>query len=393
MASAFAALALFVTLICALLMPVPFAYVFALVTLIEPALRRVRGYPLVEFAVFLSASLAFSFLLAVRPYLEGDEIGFGPDMYSYAQGFDFLQTGQYDSMTSMLEGVAHYTSSTEPIFWVVAKIFSLLFSSSIGIHVAISMLGFFLVYAAGAILANRGLIAYLLYASTITSYAFQGSGIRAGLAFCVMLFAVALMLRGMTRGSFLTAVSASAVHYSMLPMSLMVLARLGDGKNLKRVAQMVVLGAGWTLGAYLVARETGEIGLGAKISAYSDQLAMELSSTVQFLIETACMGLLLFVYRKQIDRNLLLTILISFAFSIGLLVLMPGAFPRYYRYEYVLYLIFFLSIFNQIDRMRQVVIVSAAFSWHLFMIFDRFAGHFFGQGFTDHLFFSVADII
>lgn len=393
MASALVALALFVTMACALRMPIPFAYVFALLAIIQPVLRRARGYRLVEFAVFLNASLAFSFLLAVRPYLNGDEIGFGPDMFSYSEGFDFLQTGQYDGLMSMLEGVATYTSSTEPVFWIVVKIFSLIFSSSVGIHVAISMLGFVLIYVAGVIVANQGLIAYLLYSSTITSYAFQGSGIRSGLAFCVMLLAVALMIRGVRRGSSVAAISASAVHYSMLPMSLMVLARAGDIKNLRRVVQMVILVAGGTIGTFLVARDTGEIGIGAKIAAYSSQADMEFSSTTQFLIESCCMGLLLLAYRHKADRNLMFTMWISFAFSMAILVLMPGAFPRYYRYEYVLFLAFFLSIFNQIDRVKQVAIVSAALSWHVFMIFDRFSGHFWGQGFADHLFFSLIDIV
>lgn len=393
MASALVALVLFVTIACALRMPIPFAYVFALLTIIQPTLQRVRGYRVVEFAVFLNASLAFSLLLAVRPYLNGDEIGFGPDMFSYSEGFDFLRTGQYDSLTSMLEGVASYTSSTEPVFWIIAKVFSSIFSSSVGIHVAISMLGFILIYLAGRILANRGLIAYLLYSSTITSYAFQGSGIRSGLAFCVMLLSVALMLRGMKRGSFLTAVGAGAVHYSMLPMSLMVLARAGDAKDLKRIVQMVILVAGSTLGAYLVARDTGEIGIGAKISAYGSQAAMEVSSTTQFFIESSCMGLFLLVYRNKIERNLMLTMLISFAFSAAILAIMPSAFPRYYRYEYVLFLAFFLSIFNRVDRIKQFMIVSAAMSWHIFLILDRFSGHFWGHGFADHFFFSLADIV
>lgn len=360
--------------------------------LLLPSLGRVLSKRLLSAAsilVFLNASLSYSVLLASRDYFQGADVGFGADLFHYANAFSFVESGSYSSLGEMLSGVRGLTGSSEPLFWILVRFFAFFSDSAAHMHVFISMLGFVFIYLGGKRFGEYGLLAFCLYAGTITCYAFQGSAIRSGLAFSIAFFAIACTLECARKRVFLLGAATATTHFSMLAFLPSFFFSIWNRVNLKRIFIVCSMSILPVLIFYLVAGFGGGGAIATKVAARAVEDFFDYSSVIQFFVESAFFFIVIYFFRRDVYPGFVFGCIFIFCLSVFFLFFAPSVFPRFYRYEYVFFLAILVGLSGRRGSGFLYSLVILAFCWNVFIVSSRYQGLFVPGGALDHMTFSL----
>lgn len=329
---------------------------------------------LADFFIFLYFSLSVAVMLADRPYYAGADIGFGEDMFHYYNAFDWVINSDLITFFKDFGIITNLTGSSEPLFWLIVKIFSFFTDSEYVIHILLTFLGCFFIYLAGQIWSKSGLLFLFFYTNTVTFFAFQGSAIRSGLAFCTAMLGYSLFLKNKLK---IINFLSPLIHFSMIPMPLITYAGKVDYKNPKKIAALFFISLILILSFVFVALKSLDAGLGAKLAARVTENELDISSIIQFFIEsTLTIFVVFYFFKNKIDKSLKISFLFFFLVSILLLLISPTAFARFYRYEYIFLIFIYSSIFISSSKYMKISILFLSLSWFVFLGLDRFVGVF-----------------
>lgn len=329
---------------------------------------------LADFFIFLYFSLSVAVMLADRPYYAGADIGFGEDMFHYYNAFDWVINSDLITFFKDFGIITNLTGSSEPLFWLIVKIFSFFTDSEYVIHILLTFLGCFFIYLAGQIWSKSGLLFLFFYTNTVTFFAFQGSAIRSGLAFCTAMLGYSLFLKNKLK---IINFLSPLIHFSMIPMPLITYAGKVDYKNPKKIAALFFISLILIFSFVFVALKSLDAGLGAKLAARVTENELDISSIIQFFIEsTLTIFVVFYFFKNKIDKSLKISFLFFFLVSILLLLISPTAFARFYRYEYIFLIFIYSSIFISSSKYMKISILFLSLSWFVFLGLDRFVGVF-----------------
>lgn len=328
-----------------------------------------------EFIIFLYLSVCLSIMLANRPYYLGKDIGFGDDMFHYYNAFEWIINSSFTNFFTEFSTVTKLTGSAEPLFWLVIKIISVVFQDPYYIHVSLTFLGCFLIYLAGQLWSKSGLLFLFFYTNTITFFAFQGSAIRSGLAFSFALLGYVYFLKNKKKWFQLI---APLIHFSMIPFPVVSYISASEFNNTKKRIKLFLFLCLFLSLFSIVAINSVDAGLGAKLTArVSENNELDSSSIIQFLFESLfTIFFTFFVFKNKVDKRLKFGLAIFLFFTICLLFVSPTAFSRFYRYEYILFILIYSSIFINSAKPIKLILLVSSFSWFIFLGFDRFLGVF-----------------
>lgn len=313
-------------------------------------------------------------MLADRPYFVGGEIGFGEDMLHYYNAFNWIINNNFSTFFREFNIITNLTGSAEPLFWLVVKFFSLFTNSEYIIHVLLTFIGCLFIYASGQVWKKSGLLFLFFYTNTITFFAFQGSAIRSGLAFSVAMLGYALFLKNKFK---IVNFLSPLIHFSMIPIPLIVYASSVDYRNTKKMIGLFFISFFLILSFVFIALKSTDAGLGAKLNARISENELDISSIIQFLIESVfTIFFVFFLFKKKITKPLKVSFLSFFLISLLLLLVSPTAFARFYRYEYIFLIFIFSSIFLNSNKYIRLIILIFSLLWFVFIGFNRFTGVF-----------------
>jgi len=328
----------------------------------------------VDFFIFFYLSISLAVMLANRPYYIGSDIGFGEDMFHYYNAFYWIINNDFLTFIKDFGVITSLTGSSEPIFWLVIKFFSFFTGSEYVIHISLTFLGCFFVYLSGQIWNKSGLLFLFLYTNTITFFAFQGSAIRSGLAFSTAMLGYSLFLKNKFK---IINFLSPLIHFSMIPIPLITYASRVDYKNTKRLIGLFFVSVVLLISFILLALKSTDAGLGAKLTARISENELDMSSIIQFFIESIfTIFIVFYFFKNKIDKSLKISLICFFFISILLLFLSPTAFSRFYRYEYIFFIFIFSSIFLNSGKYIKLMILSFSLLWFVFIGLDRFVGVF-----------------
>lgn len=328
----------------------------------------------VDLFIFFYFSLSLAVMLANRPYYIGSDIGFGEDMLHYYNAFYWVINNDFITFIKDFGVITSLTGSSEPVFWLVVKFFSFFTGSEYVIHILLTFLGCFFVYLSGQIWNKSGLLFLFLYTNTITFFAFQGSAIRSGLAFSVAMLGYALFLKNKFK---IINFLSPFIHFSMIPIPLITYASRVDYKNPKKIIGLFFISLILIFSFVFLALKSKDAGLGAKLAARISENALDISSIIQFFIESILsIFIVFFLFKDKIDKSLKISLLYFFFVSMFLLLLSPTAFARFYRYEYIFLIFIYSSIFLNSSKYIKVLILLLSLLWFIFIGIDRFVGVF-----------------
>lgn len=327
-----------------------------------------------EFVIFLYLSISLSFMLANRPYYIGSNIGFGEDMFHYYNAFEWMINTSFTDFFTEFSTVTNLTGSAEPLFWLVIKFISIIFQDPYYIHVSLTFLGCFLIFLAGQVWNKCGLLFIFFYTNTITFFAFQGSAIRSGLAFSFAILGYVYFLNNKRKWFQLI---APLVHFSMIPFPVLSYISASEFNNAKKRIKLFLFLSLFLSLFSIVAINSVDAGLGAKLIARVSENELDVNSLIQFIAESLfTIFLTFFVFKNKVDKRLKSGLVIFLFFAICLLFVSPTAFSRFYRYEYILFILIYSSIFINSTKPIKLILLASSFSWFVFLGFDRFIGVF-----------------
>lgn len=327
-----------------------------------------------EFFIFLYLSISLSIMLANRPYYIGSNIGFGEDMLHYYNAFEWIASNNFYEFFTNFSVITNLTGSAEPLFWLVIKIISVVFQDPYYIHVSLTVLGCLLIYLAGQVWNKCGLLFLFFYTNTITFFAFQGSAIRSGLAFSFALLGYVYFLKNKKKWFQLI---APLVHFSMMPFPVISYISASDFNNTKKKIKLFLFLSLFLSLFSIVAINSIDAGLGAKLTARVSENELDVNSLIQFLCESLfTIFLTFFIFKNKVDKRLKSGLIIFLFFAICLLFVSPTAFSRFYRYEYILFILIYSSIFMNSTKPIKLILLVSSFSWFVFLGFDRFIAVF-----------------
>lgn len=327
-----------------------------------------------EFIIFLYLSICLSIMLANRPYYLGKDIGFGDDMLHYYNAFEWIVSNSFYEFFTNFSVITNLTGSAEPLFWLVIKIISVVFQDPYYIHVSLTVLGCLLIYLAGQVWNKCGLLFLFFYTNTITFFAFQGSAVRSGLAFSFALLGYVYFLKNNKKWFQLI---APLVHFSMIPFPIVSYISASDFNDTKKKIKLFIFLSLFLSLFSIVAINSIDMGLGAKLTARVSENELDVNSLIQFLFESLfTVFLTFFIFRNKVDKRLKSSLAIFLFFAICLLFVSPTAFSRFYRYEYILFILIYSSIFMKSTKPIKLILLVSSFSWFVFIGFDRFIGVF-----------------
>lgn len=370
-----------------LLMPKVFCFLYLIFRYTSDKNINNKCYRYIDFFVFVYMSICLSFMIALRPYDVGKEIGFGEDMWHYYNAFSWVSESNWYNFFNDFTTVTSLTGSGEPLFWIVIKIISLITNSNFIIHTVLTFLGCFLIFWAGKLWSNSGLLFVFLYTNTITFFAFQGSAIRSGLGFCFILFALVLFLKNINK--YLIYLSPT-IHFSMIPLPLIIYVSSLDFKNPKNYYKLGFVVALMLLIIFYFSMKTLDGGLGGKLtSKLADENSIDYVSVIQFLIENMITFLIVFLFGKRIiSKEIKFGLIFLFSVCLLMLFVSPSSFSRFYRYEYIYFILIYSSIFMKSSKWVRLIILTSSMSWFVFLGFDRFIG-VFAENIFDYLAFNI----
>lgn len=369
------------SLIALILSPKLFLFLYLL---IKASVKKENSNSLryVELVIALYFVFIISIMLADRPYYVGKEIGFGEDMNHYYNAFEWIISHGFYEFFTNFSTITNLTGSAEPLFWLIIKFISLIFQDPYYIHVGTTFLGCFLIYLAGHVWDRCGILFLFFYTNTITFFAFQGSAIRSGLAFSFATLGYVYFLKNKNKWFQLI---APLIHFSMIPFPLITYVSVSDlNSNKKRINLFLFLILFSTL-FVVIGLNSVDGGLGAKVTARVSENDLDISSLIQFLFESLFTIFLVFlVFKDKVDKKIKLSLVLFFFSSILLLIISPTAFSRFYRYEYIILILVYYSIYIKSKAPIRILIITSSFSWYVFLGFDRFIG-VFGNDFFDYI--------
>ncbi len=329
---------------------------------------------LADFFVFFYFTLSVAVMLANRPYYVGADIGFGEDMLHYYNAFDWVINSDLITFFKDFGVITNLTGSSEPVFWLIVKIFSFFTNSEYTIHILLTLLGCYFIFLAGQIWSKSGLLFLFFYTNTITFFAFQGSAIRSGLAFCTAMLGYSLFLKNKLK---IINFLSPLIHFSMIPMPLIIYAGKVDYKNPKKLAALFFISLIVILSFTFIALKSVDAGLGAKLAARVTENELDISSIIQFFIESILTIFIVFYFFKnKVDKSLKIGFMSFFLVAVLLLLISPTAFARFYRYEYIFLIFIYSSIFLNSSKYIKTLILLLSLLWFIFIGLDRFVGVF-----------------
>ena len=369
-----------------LLFPKLFLFLYLAVRYISNV-SKYKNIVFFDFVVFLYCSLSLAFMIANRPYYLGKEIGFGEDMFHYYNAFYWVIDNDFSIFIKDFGMITNLTGSAEPVFWLIVKIFSFFTNSEYTIHILLTLLGCYFIFLAGQIWSKSGLLFLFFYTNTITFFAFQGSAIRSGLAFCFILFALVLFLKNINK--YLIYLSPT-IHFSMIPLPLIIYFSSLDFKNPKNYYKLGFVVTLMLLIIFYFSMKSLDGGLGSKLtSKLADENTIDYVSVIQFLIENMITFLIVFLFSKRIvSKEIKVGLIVLFFVCLLMLFVSPSSFSRFYRYEYIYFILIYSSIFMKSSKWVRLVILTLSMLWFVFLGFDRFIG-VFAENIFDYLAFNV----
>lgn len=340
----------------------------------------------VDVILSIYMSLSLSKMLADRPYYIGEEAGFGHDMYHYYNAFEWVGSTNFVSFLNNFSTITQLTGSSEPLFWFIVKLITIFFTSGYFIHFILTFLGCMFIYLAGQVWNKCGLLFLFFYTNTITFFAFQGSAIRSGLAFSFAMLGYALIMKNKLK---IINFMSPFIHFSMIPIPLIAYAGRINYRNIKNVVGLIMGSIALITIFYFIAVNSTDAGLGAKATARLSENDIDITSIIQFFVESIITIFFAFyLFKRKIDNKIKISFLIFFLFSVFLLLLSPTAFSRFYRYEYIFLIFIYASIFLNSDKYIRLIILFSSFSWLVFLGFDRYIG-VFGNSIFDFIGFNL----
>lgn len=337
-------------------------------------LKSIKVWSIFDFLVFSYFSLTMAIMVANRPYYIGKEIGFGEDMLHYYNAFEWVSNTSFIDFFKDFSMVTTLTGASEPLFWLIVKLISIFFQDGYYIHVSITLIGCFLIYLAGQYWHKCGLLFLFLYSNTITFFAFQGSAIRSGLALGFAIFGYVLFFRKKSRFAHLL---SPLIHYSMIPVLIIPYLADFNFKDTKKLLKLVFSIIIFTFLFVFFSMRSIDNGLGAKVVARLSENELDFSSIIQFFFESLVfISLVLTIFKNKVEKFLKVSLILFFLISVLLLLLSPTAFSRFYRYEYIFFILTYSSIFFRSSNQFRVLLISISLLWFVFIGFDRFVGVF-----------------
>lgn len=377
----------FLLLFFLLLMPKLFCFLYLVFRYVASNNENNKIFNYSDVIIFLYMAICSAVMLAQRPFDVGKEIGFGEDMWHYYNAFEWVINSSWYEFLTDFTTVTNFTGSAEPLFWLVIKLLSVISHSSFYIHILLTFLGCLLVFLAGKMWCNSGLLFVFLYTNTITFFAFQGSAIRSGFAFCFLLFAFVLFLK--KKNNYYIYLSPT-IHFSMTPIPLLIYMSSLDFKKTKNYYKLFFVTGIMSCLIFYFSMRSLDSGLGAKLtSKLSDENKIDIVSTIQFLIENFITFIVIFIlFKKTISKELKIGLLLFFFICISMLFVSPSSFSRFYRYEYIYFLIVYSLIFINSSRVIRLTLLSFSLGWFIFLGYDRFVG-VFADNIFDYLGYNI----
>lgn len=373
-------------------LPKFFVFIYLLVKYSVAKIVNSYMEKIIDFLIFFYSAIILSYMLANREYYKGEEVGFGDDMYHYYNAFDWIKNVSFSEFLSNFNIVTSLTGSGEVGFWVIVKIMSYFINDNFYIHIFLTFLGLCLIYISGEIWKRCGLLFFFFYTNTITFFAYQGSAIRAGLAIGFIFIGLAIFLK-YKKNIYLFI--SPLIHFSSIPLIfIIILGRFKEISLVNKIKYFIVFFLTLAILIY-ISIQTQDAGLGFKLSA---KLASEnettISAILQFFIEVFfVISIVYFFFKEKVDSNLLRICVYFFICSILVLLVSESAFSRFYRYEYIIFIFIFSSIFMNIKGFlyRYMVIISS-FLWFIFIGYTRYSG-VFAEDFLGFVGYSILDIL
>lgn len=368
----------------AILTPIPALLLYTLIAAITSKNYHSKLFVYLGYFIAFNSTLAMSILLASRDYGTGQSVGFGSDMIHYADAFDYIASGQSSNWQELVAGAIFRTGGGEPLFWMIASAISQISTNPKTIHIGLSIIGFGIIFSGAEYHSRNGILALSMYFSTITCYAFQGSALRSGLAFSILILAISQLLKRRHYTSSALALAASVTHFSMLPFfgCIAIINHLKlNAKNLGKLA--IIFATLICLYAVLSTLGSLEI-LQGKIEARLDENATDKTSEYQFLIELSAMTLLYYANRNKLSRNTKLLFALFATTEVLFYLFFPSIFPRLYRYIYAVYLFIFLELAESWKPIGRTFLICATICWSTFIVATRYQDLFHGTNILEH---------
>jgi hypothetical protein len=332
--------------------------------------------------------MVFSFLVTSQPDWQAIESdGFGSDIFFYKNAFKQLIDMQFFDLTKVLTIAVSNTGSAEPLFWSFAYFLSRIVSSPNQLWFAIT----FFALSALCFYSSKGMkyspISILVvFCSTITFYAYQGSVLRQGLALVFVYIGLSELGKNKAKNAFVILGMASFVHFSAF--ILLIAAFLGT-----RVKEFKIQNIGPWLGYIagvlalsmfffvVVPHLPGDINLIYKIQTRISTAETYSSNwKVQFFLEIALFIFITKAFRIKLPEAVYSSFII-FSVIVILSIPLAGLADRLYRYSYAFYLFFYWYWFNSTVHVSNKYLmhcftITIFFLWFCFLLSTRYENFF-----------------
>lgn len=333
-----------------------------------------RSIKLFNYLVFFYLSMTLSIMLADRPYYIGEEVGFGDDMLHYYHAFEWVVNSSFKDFFSEFYMITSLTGSSEPVFWFIVKLIGLIIRDPYYIHVFLTFFGCLLIFIAGEVWNKKGLLFLFFYTNTITFFAFQGSAVRSGLAFSVALLGYVLFYKRNNKWFYFL---PPFIHYSLIPFPVITYISNINFKNKKNLLRFIFFSIIFAFSFLLLVSNSLDSGLGRKLESRFSEDIMNFSALLQFIIESIFTIVIInTIFKDKVDRKLKLSLIYFFILSLLIVFVSPSIFSRFYRYEYILLILIYASIYELSRPAVRFFILLFSFSWYLFLGYSRFIGVF-----------------
>ncbi|MBO3701647.1 MAG: EpsG family protein [Candidatus Accumulibacter sp.] len=370
----------------ALVFPIPFFLAYLIVAIGTRNFKKNGIWRVIKYAATANAAIGMAFLLSQRNYYSGDEVGFGSDMLHYAAAFELIasQDWGWGGFKEVMEGVIFLTGGGEPMFWIVIVVISFFTDDPIHMHVAVSLVGFFLIFLSAELYNKTGAFVLALYFSTITCYAFQGSALRSGLALGVLMLAIGFLARSKRISAIFMSVIAALTHFSMAPFFLAFVSNKMLALDKQSVVRTLAILFALASSIYLLTEVASLEVLQRKLDARMSEDSGDITSGYQFLVEAAVMSVVCWRFSNRLSAITKHLFVIFVVIDLGFLLVFPSIFPRSYRYIYTVYLFIFAELVDTAKRSVIMVVLVGGTLWNIYIVSTRYQGLFVGENFLQH---------
>jgi len=295
--------------------------------------------------VFIYLAISFSSLIVIRDFDAGLMLGYGPDIYSYLNSFNDIQSGKPVFISAFAR-----TGSGEPMFWGVVKFFSLFTSSAYEIWFLINFFVCSLIYySLRRHSKSLALILVTMYLLTRTFHILSGSAIRQGVAQAFFCVGISFLITGNKNKGLLFSFFSAMCHLSgLFALFAVYLGNKFNRINANLLFKLLFSSIGILIVSLLIFKFFPDSFFTAKITArflVKNKEEGGYGWLLQFILEAGFVTFLLKVYLPSIFKE---KIWISFVFlCIFIILFSPFNYIsiRLYRFTYCYYLFFALNVF------------------------------------------------